>query len=211
MRGRSRKNCLKASHNWIFWPRYLKLDGWCLLWAFVYNIWLKSFISSVLLCTQRFLKQMYWWLSSWTCAHLNLLHLNLLGPHPWLHHGFLCHVYSVTFKLCFLPRFTAFESWASRILQPQTARAQRQPLIYQSKAKPWNCSLINHPTHPLLSPPSLSISISFCYPLWQGASLHASELLKLGQTTPLGISWSRLRRRSSPRGVRMKLRVISHI
>lgn len=143
------------------------------------------------------------WYFSWTCVRLNPP-----GPHPWLRHNFLWHVYSVTSKLCFLPRFTAFESWASRILQPQTARAQRQPLIYQSKAKPWNCSLISHPTHP--QPPlSLSPSLSFCYPLWQGASLHASELLKLGQMTPLGISWSRPRRRSSHRGA-VRIKAMSH-
>lgn len=63
--------------------------------------------------------------------------------------------------------------------------------------------LSDQPSH---SPPPFSLSLSFCYPLWQGASHRASELLKLGQTTPLGISWSRPRRRSSPRGeVRMSL------
>lgn len=86
---------------------------------------------------------LFWWLDKCTFKPSNLLR-----PQPSLTHYFLCHVCSVTFKLCFLPRFTAFESWASRISQPQTAHAQRQPLIYQSKAKPWNCSLINHPTHP---------------------------------------------------------------
>lgn len=98
---------------------------------------------------------LFWWLDKCTFKPSNLLR-----PHPWLTHYFLCHVCSVTFKLCFLPRFTAFESWASRILQPQTAHAQRQPLIYQSKAKPWNCSLINHPTHPPLPLFSLSLSVT---------------------------------------------------
>lgn len=102
----------------------------------------------------------------------------------------MCHVCSGAFKLCFLPRFVAFERLASRILQPQTARFQKQPLIWQSNAKPCNCSLINLPTHPLLSP---------SYPLWQGVSLLAFELQKLGQTTPSRTSWSRPRRRSSPR------------
>lgn len=138
-----------------------------------------------------------WWLDTCTFKPSNLL-----GPHPWLTRCFLCHVCSVTFKLCFLPRFTAFESWASRIRQPQTAHAQRQPLIYQSKAKALEL-LSDQPSH---SPPLLLLLslLSFCYPRWQGVSLHVSELLKLGQMMPLGISWSRPRRRSSPRGeVRM--------
>lgn len=127
----------------------------------------------------------------WTCVHLNLLiYQDLILD--------LLTTSSAMFVVLLLNFVFSPDSQLLKVELPVYSTRSKAAIDLPVKRKALEL-LSDQPTH---SPPlrSLSLSLSFCYPRWQGASLHASELLKLGQTTPLGISWSRPRRRSSPRG-----------